>query len=114
VRRSARGSPGSSKTTAVARLIELLRREGLTVAGFLTASSASEVNASVSRLRHSTAGAACRHTSASAVDSACDATASPHDDLERLAIPALSAHADVVVVDELGKMELTSAAFRVP
>ena len=32
-----------------------------------------------------------------------------HDDLERLAIPALRAHADVVVVDELGKMELTSA-----
>ena len=35
-----------------------------------------------------------------------------HDDLERLAIPALRAAADVVVVDELGKMELTSAAFR--
>jgi NTPase len=35
-----------------------------------------------------------------------------HDDLERLAIPALRAHADVVVVDELGKMELTTAAFR--
>jgi nucleoside-triphosphatase len=34
-----------------------------------------------------------------------------HDDLERLAIPALRAHADVVV-DELGRMELTSAAFR--
>ena len=35
-----------------------------------------------------------------------------HDDLERLAIPALRAHADVVVVDEVGRMELTSAAFR--
>ena len=35
-----------------------------------------------------------------------------HDDLERLAIPALRGHADIVVVDELGRMELTSAAFR--
>jgi nucleoside-triphosphatase len=34
------------------------------------------------------------------------------DELERLAIPALHADADVVVVDELGKMELASAAFR--
>ena len=34
------------------------------------------------------------------------------DDLERLAIPALRAPADVVVVDELGKMELASEAFR--
>jgi nucleoside-triphosphatase len=35
-----------------------------------------------------------------------------HDDLERLAIPALRAPADVVVVDELGKMELGCTAFR--
>ena len=34
------------------------------------------------------------------------------DDLEALAIPALAAPADVVVVDELGKMELASEAFR--
>ena len=34
------------------------------------------------------------------------------DDLERLAIAALQADADVVVVDELGKMELASAPFR--
>jgi nucleoside-triphosphatase len=34
------------------------------------------------------------------------------DDLERLAIPAVRAAADVVVLDELGKMELASAAFR--
>ena len=34
------------------------------------------------------------------------------DDLERLAIPAVLAAADVVVLDELGKMELASAAFR--
>jgi nucleoside-triphosphatase len=35
-----------------------------------------------------------------------------HEDLERLAIPALRAPADVVVLDELGKMELASPAFR--
>jgi nucleoside-triphosphatase len=34
------------------------------------------------------------------------------EDLERIAIPTLRAPADVVVVDELGTMELTSAAFR--
>ena len=34
------------------------------------------------------------------------------DDLEALGIPALAAPADVVVVDELGKMELASEAFR--
>jgi nucleoside-triphosphatase len=35
-----------------------------------------------------------------------------HDDLERLAIPALQAPADVVLIDELGKMELGCPAFR--
>jgi nucleoside-triphosphatase len=35
-----------------------------------------------------------------------------HDDLERLAIPVLRVDAAVVVVDELGKMELASVAFR--
>ena len=30
------GRPGSGKTTAVARLVELLRGEGLAVTGFLT------------------------------------------------------------------------------
>jgi nucleoside-triphosphatase len=34
------------------------------------------------------------------------------DHLERLAIPAMRADADVVVVDELGKMELASPGFR--
>ncbi|HEV8472851.1 MAG TPA: nucleoside-triphosphatase [Methylomirabilota bacterium] len=34
------------------------------------------------------------------------------DDLERLTIPTLRAPAHVVVVDELGKMELASTAFR--
>jgi nucleoside-triphosphatase len=34
------------------------------------------------------------------------------DEFERLGLPALRAPADVVLIDELGKMELASGAFR--
>ena len=106
------GRPGSGKTTAAARLVELLRAEGVRVTGFLTREVRDgdrRVGFAVETLdgrRGMLAHARLR--------------GSPRvgrygirlDDLERLAIPALEVGADVVVVDELGKMELASVAFR--
>jgi nucleoside-triphosphatase len=105
------GRPGSGKTTAVARLVELLRRERFAVTGFLTR----EIRERGQRVGFALETLDGRRGMLAHVG----ARGGPrvgrygvtHEDLERLAIPALRAHADVVVVDELGKMELTSAAF---
>ena len=106
------GRPGSGKTTAVARLVELLLREGLAVTGFLTR----ELRERGERVGFTLETLDGRRGMLAHVSVRGGPRVGrygvTHDDLERLAIPALRAHADVVVVDELGKMELTSAAFR--
>jgi nucleoside-triphosphatase len=106
------GRPGSGKTTAVARLVELLRADGASVTGFLTRElreGGARVGFALETLdgRRGTL-AHVRFRGGPRVGRYGVAV----DDLERLAIPALRADADVVVVDELGKMELASAAFR--
>ena len=106
------GRPGSGKTTAVTRLVELLRREELAVTGFLTR----ELRERGERVGFTLETLDGRRGMLAHVSVRGGPRVGrygvTHDDLERLAIPALSAHADVVVVDELGKMELTSPAFR--
>jgi nucleoside-triphosphatase len=106
------GRPGSGKTTAVARLVELLRSERLAVAGFLTR----ELRERGARVGFALETLDGRRGMLAHVGvrggSRVGRYGVSHDDLERLAIPALGADADVVVVDELGRMELTSAAFR--
>jgi nucleoside-triphosphatase len=106
------GRPGSGKTTAAARLVELLHAEGFAVTGFLTRElrergervgfSLETLDGRRGMLAHVGVRGGPRVGRYGVV----------HEDLERLAIPALRAAADVVVVDELGTMELASAAFR--
>lgn len=108
------GRPGAGKTTIALRMMEMLRASRMPVAGFTT----EEVRERGARAGFTleTAGgerAVLAHVRLPGpprvgrygVDLAA---------LERLAIPAIDpAQADaVVVLDELGKMELASAAFR--
>jgi nucleoside-triphosphatase len=107
------GRPGIGKTTVARRLLQLLQEAGVPVAGFTTgelrtsgrregfvveaASGAQEVLAHVDLPGPPRVG---RY----GVDLAA---------FERVALPALHTPASgVVVVDELGKMELASTAFR--
>ena len=107
------GRPGIGKTTVARRLLQLLREAGVPVAGFTTgelrtggyregfvveaASGAREVLAHVDLPGPP-------RVSRYGVDLAA---------FERVALPALGAGpGGVMVVDELGKMELASVAFR--
>jgi nucleoside-triphosphatase len=106
------GRPGSGKTTVVARLVELLRTERVAVTGFLTR----ELRERGQRVGFALETLDGRRGLLAHVSVRGGPRVGrygvTHDDLERLAIPALGAPADVVVVDELGKMELSCAAFR--
>ena len=106
------GRPGAGKTTAVVRIVELLRDHGVAVTGFLTR-ELRERGARVGFALETLDGQRGRlaHVGVRG-DQRVGRYGVVHDDLERLAIPALRAPADVVVVDELGKMELGCAAFR--
>jgi nucleoside-triphosphatase len=105
------GRPGAGKTTAVARVVELVRADGGSVTGFLTREL---------RERGERVGFALETLDGRRGMLAHVRVRGPQvgrygvalDDLERLAIPAMRADADVVVVDELGKMELASPGFR--
>lgn len=106
------GRPGSGKTTAAFRLVEIVRAEGMRVTGFLTR-ELREGDRRVGFMLETVDGrrgtlAHVRLRGGPRVGRYGVALA----DLERLAIPALRTDADVVVVDELGKMELASVAFR--
>ena len=106
------GRPGVGKTTVARRLVTELRARGVDVAGFTTR-----------ELRERG-----RRVGFEIEDLAGEAGVLAHVDLlgpprvgrygvdlatlERIALPALHRPADVVVIDELGKMELTSARFR--
>jgi nucleoside-triphosphatase len=108
------GRPGSGKTTVAARLAELLRKRGVTVAGFVT-HELREHGRRVGFELEAFGGArtVLAHTSFSGpprvgkygVDIAA---------FETVALPALEETSldSVVIVDELGKMELASKPFR--
>jgi nucleoside-triphosphatase len=106
------GRPGSGKTTAAVRLVELLRRQDVAVSGFVTR----ELRERGKRVGFALETLDGRRGRLAHVgvrgDQRVGRYGVVHDDLERLAIPALRAPADVVVVDELGRMELGCAAFR--
>ena len=107
------GRPGAGKTTALRRVHELLHRRGTSCAGILTAEIREQgrrVGFSIESLLRGERGTLAH----------IDLPGPPRvgrygvslDELERLALPELcDLRADVVLIDELGKMELASAAF---
>lgn len=107
------GRPGAGKTTVAQRLAELLREQGAQVGGFVTA----EI-----RERNRRVGFAVETFNGERATLAHVSLPGPPrvsrygvdlEAFERVALPALDAaqDADVVVLDELGKMELASTRF---
>jgi nucleoside-triphosphatase len=106
--------PGAGKTTAAARLIELLRADGLPVTGFVTRELRGGGGRRVGFELETVDG---RRGLLAHVDIRGGPRVGRYGvalaDLERLAVPLLERACDaIVVVDELGKMELASARFR--
>jgi nucleoside-triphosphatase len=103
------GRPGAGKTTAVARVVELVRADGGSVTGFLTR-ELREGGERVGFMLETLDGRRGVLAHVRIQGARVGRYGVALDDLERLAIPAM--HADLVVVDELGKMQLASVAFR--
>jgi nucleoside-triphosphatase len=105
--------PGAGKTTALRRVFELLRARRVGCAGILTG----EIRVGGRRVGFSVEALA---GSARATLAHVDRGGAPRvgrygvdlEALERVALPELRRDADVVLIDELGKMELLSEAFR--
>jgi nucleoside-triphosphatase len=107
------GRPGSGKTTAARRVVLLLTEQGARVTGFTTA----EIRNNRSRVGFSIETVDGRTGVLAHVDFDGPRVGKYGVDLssfEDLALPALQAASDqtIVVVDELGKMELLSTPFR--
>jgi nucleoside-triphosphatase len=106
------GRPGSGKTTAAARLVKLVRADGMSVSGFLT----HELREGGERVGFVLETLDGRRGMLAHVGLRGGVRVGRYgvvlDELESLAIPALRAHADLVVADELGNMELVSGPFR--
>jgi nucleoside-triphosphatase len=109
------GRPGVGKTTVAVRLIEILQADGLRVTGFVTRELRGERGRRLGFQLETVDG---RHGLLAHVDLSGGPRVGRYgvalDDLERLAVPVLerAAGGSIVVVDELGKMELASAPFR--
>ena len=104
--------PGAGKTTSLQRLAELLRERGATLAGFVT----EEI-----RERGRRVGFSIETLGGERGTLAHQKLPGPPrvgrygvaiGEFERLALPALRVPADAILIDELGKMELASLAFR--
>jgi nucleoside-triphosphatase len=104
--------PGAGKTTAVRRLAELLRERGVALAGFLTG----EIREGGHRVGFSIETLSGERGTLAHVKWPGPPRVGRYGvalgDFERLALPALRIPADAVLIDELGKMELASVAFR--
>jgi nucleoside-triphosphatase len=104
--------PGAGKTTALRRLAELLRERGLALAGFLT----EEIREGGHRVGFAIETLAGERGTLAHVEWSGPLRVGRYGvalgDFERLALPALRLPADAVLIDELGKMELASVAFR--
>jgi nucleoside-triphosphatase len=108
------GRPGSGKTTAVARLADLLRQRGVAVGGFVThevREHGRRIGFEIETLEGRRATLA--HT-AFRGPPRVGRYGVDLDAFERVALPALEElpRRGVVLIDELGKMELASESFR--
>jgi len=104
--------PGAGKTTTMQHLAELLLERDMTLAGFVTA----EIREGGRR-----AGFSIRTIAGESGTLAHERLRGPPRvgrygvdvrEFEHLALPTLRVPADVILIDELGKMELASIAFR--
>jgi nucleoside-triphosphatase len=108
------GRPGSGKTTVIRRLVELLERDGVPVCGILT----EDVRESGRRVGFTVEGLGGAREMLAHVRFAGPPRVGRYgvdlEALERVAVPALAGaqSGSAAVVDELGKMELASTAFR--
>lgn len=105
------GPPGSGKTTAVLRAVELLRARGLQLAGFVTR----ELRRGGRRTGFAVEGLGGARAVLAHVGLAGDVSVGRYGvdvaAFERVALPELAREADVLVIDEIGRMELASASF---
>jgi nucleoside-triphosphatase len=107
------GRPGSGKTTAIIRLAELLREAGVAASGFFTRERRTGGRRTGFELETLDG----RHGLLASVDIRGGPRVGRYgvslQDLETIVVPALVSARDgeVVLVDELGKMELASPAF---
>jgi nucleoside-triphosphatase len=105
--------PGAGKTTAIGRLAELLRSEGVPLSGFLTR----EIREGGRRIGFSIETFAGSHGVLAHVEIDGPPRVGRYgvdlEEFERLALPALEPPEDggVLLIDELGKMELASVRF---
>lgn len=108
------GRPGSGKTTVAARLATLLAEQGVEVTGFVT----HEIRESGRRLGFEVETMDGQRATLAHVSFAGPPRVGRYgvdlDAFERLALPALvkQSRRGVVVIDELGKMEIASRRFR--
>ncbi len=109
------GLPAAGKTSALMRVVEMLREEGMTVGGMITESimeGSSRVGFSITDIADGTVGTLAHKAFDSKVrvgDYGVDMEA-----LENVGVRALrnaTEHSDVIVVDEVGKMEVESENF---
>ena len=106
------GRPGIGKSTVARRLAELLGDRGATIAGFVT----DELREGGRRVGFAVETFEGERAVLAHVKLAGPPRVSRYgvdvETFERVALPTLRREADVFVVDEIGKMELASAAFR--
>jgi nucleoside-triphosphatase len=104
--------PGAGKSTALRRVAEVARARDHEVAGFLT----EELRSGRQRVGFAVASLATGERGTLAhVDIASSTRVSRYGvdlhEFERIALPEFDIKADVMLIDELGKMELASSAF---
>jgi nucleoside-triphosphatase len=104
--------PGAGKTTAIGRLAELLADAGVALSGFLTR----EMRLGGRRVGFEIETFGGERGVLAHVDLPGPPRVGRYgvdlEEFERLALPALEEPASVVMIDELGKMELASEPFR--